>query len=231
MHGLGAQSTCGNIGDPQQADVVVRVDQNLEKSQDILDLSTIEVTLAAHKSIGDFRLPQGCFQRSGLKIGAKENGLVIPWNPFAESLDLDAFGNRLSLSFLGLENHELNERPLSLAGPKGLVLAQWVVSDHGIGCLENGVIGAVILFQLDDSNSGKVILEVKQIGNLGSPPTVDTLIIIADNADILMFACQSLEQLKLLAVGVLIFVHHDVAMVFTTGFEDFFVGVEKFQHQ
>ena len=78
LHGLGAQSTCGNIGYPQQADVIVRVDQNLEKSQDILDLSTIEVTLAAYKSIGDFRLPQGRFQWSGLKIGAKENGLVIP---------------------------------------------------------------------------------------------------------------------------------------------------------
>ena len=45
---------------------------------------------------------------------------------------------------------------------------------------------AVILFQLDHLGAGKILLEFQDIGDFGAAPGIDRLVIIADNADVLM---------------------------------------------
>ena len=61
-----AQAARGHVGDAQQADVVVRIDEHLEVGEEILDLAPVKITLAADQMIADAGLAQRGFQRARL---------------------------------------------------------------------------------------------------------------------------------------------------------------------
>ena len=66
-----AQAARRDIGDAQQADVIVRVDEHFQKGQEILDLAPVKITLSADEMIAHAGLAQRGFQRARLLIGAK----------------------------------------------------------------------------------------------------------------------------------------------------------------
>ena len=73
-----AQAARRDVGDAQQADVVVRVDEGLEVGQEILDFAPVKKALAADEVIADAGLAQGGFQRARLLVGAEEDRLLPP---------------------------------------------------------------------------------------------------------------------------------------------------------
>ena len=76
LHGDIAQSPRGHIGNPQQADVIVRVEKTLQIGQHIPNLAPVKEALAADQMIADVGLAQGGFQRTRLRVGAEENCLL-----------------------------------------------------------------------------------------------------------------------------------------------------------
>ena len=78
LHRDVAQPARRDVGDAQQADVVVRVEQDLEVGEEIADLAPVEEALAADEVIAHAGLAQGGFQRARLGIGAEEDRLVRP---------------------------------------------------------------------------------------------------------------------------------------------------------
>ena len=95
-------------------------------------------------------------------------------------------------------------------GEEVLGRAVAVAADHGIGRIEDGLGGAVILFEQDDLGVGEVIAEALDVAEIGAAPAVDGLIFVAHDKNIAMPARQQLHQFILGRVGVLKFIHQDV---------------------
>jgi len=73
-----AEAARRDIGDAQEADVVVRIQQGFEVSEDVADFAAVEEALAANQVIPDAGLAQCGFERARLDVGAKENGVLPP---------------------------------------------------------------------------------------------------------------------------------------------------------
>ena len=78
------------------------------------------------------------------------------------------------------------------------------------GSVENILRRAVVTFEADDARRGEIAREAEEDGNVGAAPTVDGLIFVADNANVLFRAGEEAKKIVLDAVGVLIFVHVNV---------------------
>src|SRR5690606_6012079 len=61
-------------------------------------------------------------------------------------------------------------------------------------------------------DSGEVLLEAEEIRDAGAAPAVDALVVIADRAEVLVFGGEEADEVELGAAGVLVLVHHDVAI-------------------
>ena len=71
--------------------------------------------------------------------------------------------------------------------------------------------GAVIALQPDDAGAGEILLEAQDVLHLGAAPGIDRLVVVADAADVLAVLRQQAQPEILDQVGVLVFVHQDVA--------------------
>ena len=98
--------------------------------------------------------------------------------------------------------------------PQVLLLALLVQRDHGMGRIENGLRGAVVL--VEDYNSGvrEIVLEVEDVADIGRTPGVDGLVWVAHDADVAMAGSELLAQHILGDVRVLelVDVHVGVAL-------------------
>ena len=70
---------------------------------------------------------------------------------------------------------------------------------------------AIVLLQANYLGAGKILLEAQDVADFGSAPAIDGLVLIANGAQVASLARQPIQQLVLDAVGVLVFVHQDVA--------------------
>ena len=70
---------------------------------------------------------------------------------------------------------------------------------------------AVILLEPDDLRRREILLEAQDVADLGAPPAVDRLVVVADAAEIAMALRQQPQPQILRDVGVLILVDQDVA--------------------
>ena len=85
------------------------------------------------------------------------------------------------------------------------------MTDHGIGGLEDGAGGAVILFQPDDARAGKIIFELEDVLDLRAAPAIDRLVIVADHEQVALGPYEQAQPGILDTVGVLKLVHQYVA--------------------
>ena len=88
-----------------------------------------------------------------------------------------------------------------------------------LAALRMVLVRAVILLELDDLDLREMLFHVEQVGDLRAAPAVDALVVIADHAEVAMLLRQGVDELELRGIGVLIFVHHDVAIFGAAGFQ------------
>ena len=96
--------------------------------------------------------------------------------------------------------------------PQGFTLALAVVADNSVGGIKNDAGAAVVLFQSNDHSAAELLLKRKDILNSGTTELVDALVIITDNAQVAVTACQQADQQVLGVVGILILIDHDIAV-------------------
>ena len=82
-----------------------------------------------------------------------------------------------------------------------------VVCYDFIRCFQNVAAAAVIAFQLINAAVGIVLFEVENVPHVRSAPTVNTLVVVADDKDISVFAHQHFNEQKLYFVRILELVH------------------------
>ncbi len=132
---------------------------------------------------------------------------------------------RLVLLVLGVVPH--HELAAHLFGPQRLGLAHGVVGDHGVGGMEDGLGGAVVLLQHDGGGIGKGLLELQDVGDVGPSEPVDGLVAVPHHADVAVHPAEHEHQLVLGPVGVLVLVHQQVAEALLVVAQDLGVGLEQ----
>ena len=71
--------------------------------------------------------------------------------------------------------------------------------------------GAVVLLELHDGRRRVVALEVEDVAYVGAAPAVDRLVVVTDDAQILVRGGEALDPQILRPVGVLVLVHVEIA--------------------
>ncbi len=95
-------------------------------------------------------------------------------------------------------------------GPQVLWFPRHVVGNYGVSSVKDRLGGPVILVQDDDGRVGERPLELEEVPHIGSPPTVDRLVGIADHRYLVMSSGKLQHELVLCPVGVLVLVDQDV---------------------
>ena len=82
--------------------------------------------------------------------------------------------------------------------------------NQGVGCRQDLRCGAVVLHHHDGLHIGEGLVEIQQILHIGSTPSVDCLVRITHDEQVLMIPAQDLHQLILKLVDVLELIDHDI---------------------
>ena len=209
LHDALADPARRHVDHPPEADVVVRVDDELQVGERVLDFLALVEPHAADDLVGEPLAHQRVLDRSRLRVGPiehRDRGVHVVGQA-------GAGGARDEVGLLELvAAAEVDDARAAFAlGPEVLVLAVAVLADDGRGRVEDDLRRSVVAFELDDGRLGKVLLEVEDVPQVGAAPLVDRLIGIADDAQVAVHLGEPADQQVLRPVRVLVLVHHDEA--------------------
>ena len=159
LHRFVADAAPGRIDDPMEPEVVVRVIDEREVSDDVLDLHALEEAGAAEHPVRDPGLGEGLLDAAGLRIHPVQHGEILVGAPLCHLIG-DRFGDEARLVVLVAETAHTDFLSLGAACPQGLAQSALVVRDDVVGGVQDRFGGAVILLQLDHACVVVVFVEV-----------------------------------------------------------------------
>ena len=133
-----------------------------------------------------------------------------------------------------LHAQHLDRVAQAVLGPERLFEQLGIVADHRVGRLQDARGGAVILLQLDDPQIGEIDLQLLQVFDSRAAPRIDRLVVVAHCGKHRLLADpgdQQLDQFVLAGVGVLVFVHQQVAQAALPFFTHRVVAAEQLDRQ
>ncbi len=207
------------IDHPLKRCVIIAVGDQPQIRKRIFDFLPLEETHAAIDSIWQILLQQRLFQHARLSIAAIKNGAfdqcaarVLP--------HFDAINDETR--FIKLVERAIQGDRLAFHAVRPQVLAETiaVMGDQRIRGVEDSRGGSVILLQTDGFHLLKITQEMLNVLNLRAAPTINGLIIIADDHHPGAVAGQQPDPGILNAVGILKFVHQDVGEPITVMLQD-----------
>ena len=209
IHRRIADGALGHVDDAPHGNIVRRVDQHAQISQNILDLLAVIEFQAAVHPVADARLHERFFDDAGLRIGSIEHGkaakLLTARFQFANLLANP--GRLLALVACPIQPDQFAG---SLLRPQRFILAVGVERDDLIRRVQNICRGAVILLQLDDLCIRKILLKIENVSDIRAAPAVDGLIVVADDAEVPALRCQQAHEHILRVVRILILIDMDI---------------------
>lgn len=221
-------AAAGDIDDPEEGFLIERIGNGPEVGEEIFDLAALGKFEAAKDFIGDASHPfplflpggleEGRFKGAGEGVGAVEDRHVAPAKPLFMEAD-EALDDGLRFVEVGRSVENLDEIGLFGGAPEVFIVAVFVVADDRIGSFEDRGRGAVILLEFDDV----IGFEIEDVFHFSAAPAVDRLIVVADDAEVLVFFREEFGEAELGRVRVLVFVDHEVAEAVLVALED--VGV------
>ncbi len=220
-----------HVDHPQVGVVVVRVHQQAQVGHEVLDLLAAKEAVAAGQAIRHLVVLQLQLDQLGLVVAAVEDGKVAVRAVGAQVQGEDFHGHAFGLGFLVLAANHPDFVAHAHFAPQLLFKRMGVVGDQYVGTAQDAAGGAVVLLEHDDFQGGIVLLEQHQVFWAGTTPGVDRLVIIADHGELVAHADQHLHQQVLAGVGVLVFVHQQVAHAVLPAFEHIGVLLEQLDRQ
>ena len=210
-----AQPAFGGVHDPFKRQIVTgRCDQT-EIGHRIANLHPFIETGAADDAIRQTDGQKTILERAHLVAGTHQNGdFIQPIGAQSARAALQGFDvftdpNRFLLAIPMTDQTQLFAA--FGIGPQGFAKAAFIALNHIRGRRQNMRGRAVILFQTDHGSAGKILFKSQDIAHFGPAPAIDRLIVIAHAADVFMPPRQQAQPQVLGHVGILIFVHKDVA--------------------
>ena len=140
----------------------------------------------------------------------------------------DTVGNSLRFFVFITILRKIDRITFFLVCPKRFILTHGVMTDHSVCRIQN-ILGASIVFlQLDHFSVRIFGLKVQDIIYIGTTEFVDRLVIVTDNAQILLASAifsdrvsQQAYKLKLSCVSILILIDHNIAETVLVIVQDF----------
>ena len=202
----------GRVDDPQESGLVPRVHAELQEGDDVAHLLAVEERHPAHHHVGDAVRPQLRLEGPELDLGPAEDGEVGGPRLVQPQELPDLLDRELGLRDLVLEAQEAHPLALSPRRLQGLLVAGGVLPDDGVGRVQDLAGGAVVGLQADDLGPLEIAGEAQDLADVGPPPAVDGLVVVAHHADVPVLAPDLLHDLVLGVVRVLVLVHQEVAV-------------------
>ncbi len=140
----------------------------------ILHLLPLVELHAADELVGDVQRPQRVLDLAALPVGAVEHGHARLAVPLALGKDHARQPLRLGAAIV----RQLEDQPLALTAIRPQRLAQTlrVVGDDRAGRVQDALRGAVVLLQLDLRRLREVPLEVEDVADVRSAPSIDRIV-------------------------------------------------------
>lgn len=184
----------GHVDDARQTQAVFRVIEQAQVGQDVFDFLAIIELGAADHGIGNGIAHELFFEDTGLGVGPEEDGHVAIRFVADFMAVVDDAGDIIGFVVFRLGLVMDNLVPRRVLCPQGLLGPAFVIVDDGIGRMEDSLRRAVVLFQLNRRRIGVVPREVDDVADIGTAPGVNTLVGIANDADIAPAGGQYLGQ-------------------------------------
>ena len=180
---LVTNGTLGHIDNAAQAHRIVRVIQDAQVGHHIADFTPLIKARATHHLVRNSGADKDIFQRTGGVIGAvHDRDIGIAAALIRQGVDFRGDEPRLIVLIIGNIAYDL--LALTVGGPQVLLAAVLIFCNNGIGRVENGLCGAIVLLQQDGVRLRVVALEFLNIADGGPAEGINGLIGIAHYAQL-----------------------------------------------
>ena len=182
-HCLVAKAALGGVDDLLEREVVCGRDDEPQIGDRIANLGALVEAEAADDLIGETDRDKALLELAGLELSANEDRNRVEVPPRASC---DSISSADSARLLGPVPYPDDADLLAVTsvGPQGLPEPAGIASDEFVGGGQDVSSRPVVLLQADDLRAREILLEAEDVGDLGSAPAVDRLIVVADTAEI-----------------------------------------------
>ena len=204
-----ADAARGRVDDATQRDLVGAVQGELHVREQIFDLLALEELLAADDLVVDLLGAERLFEGLRLPVRAVQDR-DLAWAYFLV-FDETADAVRDPRGFAvgrGAGEHD-GFVAADLRREERFFVADGLLRDDRVGDVEHGRDRPVVLFEEDDLGAGKLALELEDVFHVGAAPRIDGLVVVADDAQVLVVSGEQAQQLELRGVRVLILVDEE----------------------
>ena len=228
-HGSSTDATSRIIDDTLESLLIVRVGNEAEIGDDILDFLTLIETQSTINTIWNALLSEFLLEASALGIGTIENGklivsaIILP----LDALDILRHNQRLLLVAVG--RLILNLLSFIIFAEHLFLNLIAVMMNQTVGSLHDGLSRSVVLFQFKKLGSRQLLLIIQYIIDVGTTEAIDALRIITHGTDTHFFLTELHHDRHLHMVGILILIHQDIIEPAGILLSDFLVISEKLE--
>ncbi len=144
-------------------------------------------------------------------VAAIQDGVIGKFCAVFEFMRQQSQDDRLGfvLFFFGREDAHLISQ--AMLAPQVFIEQLGVVLDQMVCALQYALRRTVILFQFDYLQVRVIALQILDVRSAGTAPGINGLIVITHRSECCACATQQFHQLVLASIGILVFVHQDVA--------------------
>ena len=210
FQGAGADAAHGGVDGTLEGGVVVGVGDQAQVGHGVLDLGALEEAQTTINPIEDLGIDQGLLEEPRLGRGAIEDGALGAAVALVRHIAANAIGHEAGLVHLVKGGVAQYEFALGVLGPEVLAQSVRILGDQGVGGLEDGAGGAIILLQAYYLGVGVVALEALDVLHPRPTPAIDGLIVVAHQEEIVPVPGQQAQPGVLDGIGILELVHQDV---------------------
>ncbi len=169
--------TGGEINDAQEGGVVIRIAEQAQIGQRMLDLLALEEAQAAINLVGNILGKQFVFEHPRLRIRAVENRHLRRRNAVAHQLT-DFINDKTRFVEIGISFKGTDRLAIARIGPQIFTQTLTIIFDQCIRRRQNIAVRTIVLLQPDNVLTGVVTLEIPHVADLGTAKTVNTLIVV-----------------------------------------------------
>ena len=162
-----------------EAGVVVRVLQEAQIRQCVLDFRAFKKAQTAIHTVRHAGIEQGRFDYAALGIAAVKHGDFLALETIALYQLLDLIHHPLRLGQVGAGLVHAHRLARALRGAQVFAQAAAVVADEGVGRVEDVAVAAVVLLELDLALHIKFAHKVGHVAHARAAKRIDALVVIA----------------------------------------------------
>ena len=184
IHGRRPDAPLWIIDDPLKGFLVARIDHQSQISQQIFDLFSLIKRHPTVNPIWDIVPPQKVLEYSGLRVGSIENsnfliGDVVPVLAFH-----DRIGDPFAFLIVGNGLDHSDFLTFILRSPYFFLDLIFVLRDNLVGRRYDVAGTPVVLLEFENLSVFEIFLKVENIFDRCTPKSVNTLRVVADDANI-----------------------------------------------